>query len=130
MASGRYPLSRAEGAGAILARISNDLRALLNTRGDDRHANVPNCLPAAEDNTEFDNAARDGGYEAKLELSHHLIEECLSRPAVLVSVTGKTLAQLIEASQRVLVLNVKAEVVLDDELQTYSYSYPFDGGSV
>ena len=79
MASGSYPLDRRDGAGAVLAKIIADLRALLNTEGDDQYANVPNCLPSCYDNTPED-AAADGGYRERLRLARRLMEECLEPP--------------------------------------------------
>lgn len=77
MGSGNYPLNRNNGAGAVLVGISERLKKLLASRGDDHYANVPDCLPAAYDNDQYDNAARDGNYETYLELASELIERCL-----------------------------------------------------
>jgi hypothetical protein len=79
MGSGYYPLRRREGAGRILSRINRELKALLSSRGDDMHANVPDCLPSAYDNDQYDNAASDGGYETYLELASELIGRCLEK---------------------------------------------------
>lgn len=79
MGSGYYPLERRHGAGRKLSQISRDLRTLLATRGDDRYANVPDCLPSADENDQYDNAASDGGYETYLELASELIDRCLEK---------------------------------------------------
>lgn len=79
MGSGYYPLKQRFGAGRKLAKISKELKALLATRGEDRYANVPDYLPCADDNDQYDNAARDGGYETYLELASELIARCLEK---------------------------------------------------
>lgn len=77
MGSGYYPLEQRSGAGRKLAQLSKDLKALLGSQGDDRYANVPDCLPDPNENDQTDNAASDGGYVANLYLASELIERCL-----------------------------------------------------
>ena len=79
MGSGYYPLERRSGAGRRLSKINAELRALLNSQGDDRYANVPDCLPSPDDNDQYDNAASDGGYVTYLYLARELIERCLEK---------------------------------------------------
>ena len=79
MGSGYYPLQQRHGAGRKLAALSKDLKALLASRGEDQYANVPDCLPSAYDNDQYDNAASDGGYETYLELASDLIARCLEK---------------------------------------------------
>lgn len=79
MASGHYPLDPSRDTGKLLAAISDNLKTLLDSVGDDAYANVPNCLPDPCDNDQYDNAASDGAYLGRLRLAYRLIEECLDR---------------------------------------------------
>ncbi len=76
MASGYYPLPRNSDGGAALLDVADKLRRLLDSRG----FNGGGALPAAWENTESDNAATDGGYEARLYLALELIEDAVERP--------------------------------------------------
>lgn len=74
MASGYYPLDpETDHGGAILRRIANELKELLDHRGG------WGLLPSADENVEYDNAASDGRYEQCLYIALELIERCLKQ---------------------------------------------------
>jgi hypothetical protein len=75
MSGGFYPFSRTfSPTGKRLAQIADDLRKLLDTRGEDF---TRDAMPAAWQNDQTDNAAQDGGYEGGLYLALELIERCV-----------------------------------------------------
>lgn len=76
MASGYYPLPPSSEGGKALLDLARRLRDLLDNRG---HWG-DSLLPAAWDNDQYDNAATDGGYEARLHLALDLIEDAVARP--------------------------------------------------
>ncbi len=77
MASGYYPLDRRDGAGKLLHKLGADLKRILDSEGNDRYANVPNCLPSPSDENTPEDAAMDGGYRERLRLAHEFIEGVL-----------------------------------------------------
>lgn len=78
MASGYYPLdAKHDDGGKAIAELADKLKWLLDERGE--HGSSP--LPAAWDNTQYDNASSDGGYETYLYLALELIERCIKRPS-------------------------------------------------
>jgi hypothetical protein len=67
MAGGYYPMDTAH-EGKRLAEVADNLKELLTRSG-----------LSDTDDSQFDNAASDGGYVAYLWLAHELIERCLKR---------------------------------------------------
>ncbi len=75
MAKGNYPLNRSEGAGARIAAIVEDLRVLLESRGNED----ADALPRNWKKKKADEIARDAEHEMRIKMARDLLERCLER---------------------------------------------------